>query len=283
MTIGNLSDLHLGYARDLSGFVRKIAVHEVSQPAKVPRERYVILLHGFKVRGDQAEDAFDEFIRNAGRISSRLNEAILTLTWPGQGSYSRALGRVREAGEALADYIDRITSKGGRAVEVSIVAHSLGCRIVAEALNVHASRTALVKGERSTITVFLLAAAVPVKEMEPGGRLRSGIAAAAGSFVFHSASDWVLRIAFPLGETRAAPGRTWLPKAVGLKGEPSSGLWSGRENQRGFGHSDYWTSADVVNKIATYLRLADIRPLAIREADRQLGSRNLPGRRLPDR
>jgi hypothetical protein len=155
---------------------------------------------------------------------------------------------------------------GGGECELVIVAHSLGCRLVLEALIALRKSPAW---HRFRITLILLAAAIPVQMVaghSEGGEVLGELVTTG---VCYSGSDRVLDWAFRLGETRLD---SFMPEAVGLHGAPR--IW---KSLRGtdLGHTQYWQSRVVATYVAERLGAMIGGPLFSR-----LG---LPRRELPDR
>ncbi|HEY0528727.1 MAG TPA: alpha/beta fold hydrolase, partial [Gemmatimonadaceae bacterium] len=169
--------------------------------------------------------------------------------WPGDADWSffdkldfliypKAVHTAIDAGADLADVIATMP----KLERVDFIAHSLGCRVVLEALLRLRQRTLPVIGK-----VVLMAAAVPSEMLEPGGRFfnllmdmwRDGIEVR----VHHSLDDRVLHFAFPPGQSLA--GRTEASqRALGRLG-PSVMMPGWNKTLKGVkvsgaDHSDYW-------------------------------------------
>ena len=149
---------------------------------------------------------------------------------------------------------------------MSIVGHSLGCRLVLEMLG----RLAPVNLQLDVIA--LMAAAVPTERVEAGGPLAGTAARPVIMRKFFSEQDAVLQLGFPPGQQSAfmqgidpSPGL----EAVGRHGNPGS---FGAPELTTDGHGDYWADARVADCI-----LQDIDPtLSSGPAARELLSRPLP-------
>ncbi len=222
--------------------------------AGLPRERCVLLVHGYNNTEGQAAAAYlgfrgrqyEQFPALAPEaLEARLADAF----WPGDAKwwgpfdlldflfYPAAVGVARdEAPAALAEAIGRIPFL----VELEVVAHSLGCRLALETLDL--LRRA---GGPSIGRVCLMAAAVPCEFVEAGGRFEPLLLSLQASFtevrVLHSTSDLVLGLAFLAGQPAAGePSEA----ALGYRGPPP-GMPGFGANVSDFrvphaGHGDYW-------------------------------------------
>src|SRR5439155_24462121 len=102
-----------------------------------------LLLHGYNVSEREAEREFSDFEDALTSIAPPLSSELGRVLWPGDWGvpFVRGLSypwRVRTAiacAPQLADYISRRVTPGGTPTAVVIVAHSLGCRLVLEALH----------------------------------------------------------------------------------------------------------------------------------------------------
>jgi hypothetical protein len=215
-----------------------------------PRSRHVFLVHGFNSVRQDARASYEYF---RGRLSEHLRtieNSLIYVYWPADWalqaisplSYRDMVGLAVFLGPRFAKALMKFSGPGGGECELVIVAHSLGCRLVLEAL------TALRKTpdwHRFRITLILLAAAIPVPLVasDPDSRTALGELAMAG--VCFSAADRVLDWAFRLGETR--PG-LFMPEAVGLHGAPAR-MWSSRLKMN-LRHTQYWQSRAVASYVA---------------------------------
>lgn len=197
--------------------------------------------------------------------------------------YKKSLAEVDKAGELLAGFL----AGQPRRQRVSIVAHSMGCRITLEVVR-HAQARASRDGYPGARIrgIFLLAAAVPVglcRIGDPGAPYSTALLGCAER-VLYSRGDWVLRCAFPVGQPRTSTERG---PAVGLTGGPSL-RWRSQQ-ATGLGHGDYWSSARVATEITVRLgiraiRMEPIEPLpASRLAKLGLDAKKLIERGFPNR
>jgi esterase/lipase superfamily enzyme len=247
-----------------SGGDALIEIHGV-RGAFLQRRRYIILVHGFNNSEKSANENYEIFRWNIRRVAATMEQDVLTLSWPGDVGnqaftavlYHKMVERAVAAAPVLADYLVQSKGPGGTSTEIILIAHSLGCRLVLEAIRHLAQRRNYDK--RNTVNIFLMAAAVPVDAVSLEGALREAATLAQIRAVFYSNKDTVLSRAFPLGQTVGREG--FMPEAVGLNGNPSAGLWTIRQHMEGFGHGDYWRQRDVVEHVAAALGYAVGRPL----------------------
>lgn len=217
-----------------------------------PRRYAVLLVHGYKVDEDEADRSYRIFKKALVKLAPRIDVDVGFVYWPGDGSVPalRALKYPEKVPVAvlgssqLAHYISSRRRFDGGPAHVVIVAHSLGCRLTLEAI-------ARLPDTSNDVSLFLMAAAVPVSTVEPNGHLNASLSRAGRRWVFYSSSDLVLKGTFGIGQRLA--GDRGLPQAVGLRGRPERHAWTARKRMTGYGHSDYWTSEDVPRFVASAL------------------------------
>jgi hypothetical protein len=195
---------------------------------------HLLLIHGFNNTHDEARLAYATFrqlLTDAGLAAQSLVE----VHWPGNArlgllsfaSYPTEIRPAVASGRALAAWL---MEKTGQAT-FTIVAHSLGCRLALEAVNHLRAAGALGKIE----DMCLMAAAVRVDRVAKGV-LGPQPFDSTGWRILHSRNDWVLGLAFPLGQTLAGDG--FFPRAVGVAGDPD--VWPEDVPGLGYGHGGYW-------------------------------------------
>ncbi len=217
--------------------------------------RLLLLIHGYNndlpfVR-DTVYPQFESLQREIAGIDAGGDYApgwrVVHVYWPGDADhglfsalfYPSIVKNAPVCGAALAKLLD--AASGGEGIDVAIVSHSLGCRVVAELLK------ALPSGSRARVTrVAFFAAAAPTFMLEDYSPGSLGLAMATriedGAISLYSGADMVLAIAFPLGQTLAPGNEGVTPTALGHELWASMavpGVLSQGENP-GAGHSDYW-------------------------------------------
>lgn len=221
--------------------------HRVHAPTA--RREAVILIHGFNNHYGEAATAYHGFRRRQREDATpplapeALERHLADLFWPGDADwgffdrldflvYPVAVGTAREAAPLLAAHLR--ASPTLRCVHFA--AHSLGCRVALETID------DLRRGGGPAVgRVCLMAAAVPLFMVRPGGRLAAAMEYAKAVRILHSEADAVLRLAFPPGQTLAGGGEGFFPAALGLR-RPPPGL-PGRIERFAIGHAkhgDYW-------------------------------------------
>lgn len=223
-----------------------------------------LLVHGYNVDPAGASRAWERLLalfRHVAAMPATLQSRSWRVYWEGYASGGLASGKTatspltyaaqipsaREAAVALRDYIDRRSS--GNA-QITIIAHSLGCRVVLELLDSYANRPGVVQPEFPL--VVLMAAAVPIYFFEDLSRLWRGALLPRHTLVFFSSRDIVLAWPFRIGQTAAGEGL--LPKAVGATGRPLGGFWS-RVVSAHNDHSGYFHDRNTAIEIARSLGL----------------------------
>lgn len=228
----------------------------------------VILVHGFRTSEENALSNYRIFqIRTSG-ASAELADRLYGFSWPGDSGYladptyfRRMEGQADHCGEVLADFLsDEIAD--GSPIRYIFVAHSLGCRLILQALTRVLRRFPHL---RRRYHLFLMAAAIPTSMLAPGTDQRSALQSLAFAHPLSSSADWVLRDIFPRGSgVRRA-------RAVGLAGEPKGEHWAVPEPgvTSGLTHDQYWPDQD--GRIGRYIA----RQLGL-PVDAPLGEARLP-------
>lgn len=262
----------------------------------------LLLVHGYANSAAAARDSWAAFLASIGaaRIGGWMPQNPTGVQWPGdepvvgvnQAAYPLKIGVSRDSARRIDAFLRRMAGPGGPPLTLSIVAHSLGCRLVAELLECLSRPPAHgVRVDR----VVLMAAAVPTDRVDVGKGLRPGVEWARAVEAMHSEGDDVLRFAFPIGETAGGDG--FFPTAVGRHGGPGATWLATPLMAHGghlYGHSDYWPGAESAAAAAAFLgipvagaipsrgtlRNTPAPPATI--AARRLGARSIDGRALPD-
>ena len=218
------------------------------------RRSCVVMVHGFNNNDGEAAHAYDGFrkrqIETLGASLDELNARLGDAFWPGDadwswfdfvdfGVYSAAVGHAHAAATELTALILSMPSL----VEIDFIGHSLGCRVILETLH-HLRQS----GRGPVVRrVCLMAAAVPMEKVEPGGDFHALLAdlSANGTkiLVLHSRQDVVLHYAFGAGQALAGPGER-SSRALGREG-PSPLIPGYRATlddlqMGGANHGDYW-------------------------------------------
>jgi pimeloyl-ACP methyl ester carboxylesterase len=220
----------------------------------IRRRRRILLIHGFNADEKVVDKGYRRFRENLATVASGLDVEIKTLQWPGRFLYGNAVRHVNAIyANILADFLAR--SARGQIQELVLVAHSMGCRLVIEALErLDPADSAVVLPK---IRLFLMAAAVPTRLLQIGTGHRAVVAACAHSEVLYSPHDEALGAVFSIGQLAEKLG--W-DEAVGLHGRPKA-LWGVRaHHMRYYLHGAYWSHELAPYRLALSLREATSRP-----------------------
>ena len=252
---------------DIGGLLRP-AVLEHPSRASAAMQRFVLLIHGYNVTLCKAGCDYGAFADNVR--ATTWWSVVTRFYWPGDANppFGRWLAaglrrtlsgasymlQIRTAGDAAQRLFQWFCpdSPPTRQPEVSIVAHSLGCRLALELL-------AQLAGQRPTARprvtkVILMAAAVPRYMVEERGRLREAVALPQRIIALHSTADRTLNWMFRLGEAQeylvdAGDALRWTARgAIGRHGLPSlsngHNVFAWRAD-----HGDYWPSRDIARAV----------------------------------
>jgi pimeloyl-ACP methyl ester carboxylesterase len=258
----------------------------------------LILVHGFNNRQRKAEQSYDLFygrLEELFRESATAPEAVAYFHWPGNhyqftafdafAWYHIDILRARDSAVRLAEYLTGFPDPAS--LRVTLVGHSLGCRLILEMLLSLAGRPRI----PTVNLVSLMAPAVPVALCVNAGAVAAGqlnptVGPPRRVLKFFSWRDLALSGGFPAGQLMAATcGIEAKPyaEAVGLLGNPTE---VGEAFPTTNGHGDYWgdvRTTDVLRSALDprYFKL----PPPYRVEGREIGpappidDRELPSRR----
>ncbi len=228
---------------------------KVDGKTEIPYRDIIILVHGYNVSEENAKAAYTKFQENFSKCSSqlsKLNKAIYWFMWPSDKknkhwsklSYSRTVNTAKICGERFAQYLNKLNlvSTSNEPPRITLIGHSLGCRLLLEALK-KTIKTNL------RLEVFLMAPAVPVSMVRPDQPLNPSISSTEKYRILHSRKDSVLNRFFGIGQAMAGEG---FDEAVGLKGNPNTGVWSNTKETT-YDHSGYWGGEESAKWIASQL------------------------------
>jgi hypothetical protein len=197
----------------------------------------ILATHGFNVNRDHGVKALSSWNNSFQLSGSSLFVGVL---WPGDSRFLPVIDYPMEGDEAIASgklLASFINQHGAEAASISFVSHSLGARMVLEALsglNFDARRLILMAGaiEDDCLVNEYQQAANKVQEI----------------YVLSSRSDWVLEIAFPIGNPVGEiimHGHPYFKTALGREGpaqpiplEQRGGAWQ-IPDKWDYGHLDY--------------------------------------------
>jgi len=264
--LGDIYELSVRIS-DSGGPVRPV-VNRPPDLAAPPGGHVIVLVHGYNNDASDAKESYGDFLDNLRSLSSQADSRprpatadLAKFLWPGDAdlwifsflSYPSEIPDAQKSARVLAQFMTEMP--GLR--QVSLIGHSMGCRLVLEMLAMVARDEVL--GFPNVHFLILAAAAVPVALVERGGRLHDGIVRTDPRvLVLFSPDDLVLRFAFPAGQSLAytmghEDGIYF--SAVGLNGNPRS-LAASRKQLFGGGHSDYWKSDLIAQETLALLGFA---------------------------
>jgi len=212
----------------------------------------LVLVHGFNNAESEAEKKYDGYvdILRPGLEKSRVTpDTVAKFHWPGNeavgpfpifdfAGYPVDVERALESVGPLAAFLSRLIATRPAGRLISFVGHSLGCRLIVEAMCRLGAPGA---AGPPLAVVSLMAAAVPVALAQAGEPLAPAPAAAAKMLKAYSRDDWVLWLAFPAGQSLAWTAgfeRAVYVEAVGRNGNPPG--FGESLSRKGNGHGDYW-------------------------------------------
>jgi alpha/beta hydrolase family protein DUF900 len=234
-----------------------VATVQTSGTAASTHSQLILLVHGYDNTVQAATGSYNAFLANlqawlAQNAPNRVNlDDVFLFFWPGDknwgplsfGSYPLEIPPAIQSAASLETYLSGLIGPNGLTIDLFVIAHSLGNRLLIELLKNLASLGA---GRLQVRYVCLMAAAVPVAMVGTGGALQAA-ARSANALILYSTSDLVLEFGFPLGETLAGEGH--FPEAVGRHGNPSAD-WTATQQMKSYGHHDYWTNKNTPPQVA---------------------------------
>lgn len=268
-----------------------IDVGERTRFATKPRERRILLVHGYNVSRHQAEESFEEFEKKLQDVAPYLAEDCCWVFWPGDApvpyirvlAYYRKLKNAKACAFEFAEYLKELSQPSGEPPHVVIIGHSLGCRLILETLAIIAQQKP--PDFNLKMEIILMAAAVPITLLFEGGRLREAAFQSTRRFALFSPDDSVLSNFFAIGQwfgkvfdQHSGKDETTPPlEAVGLFGLPSIGVWTNKQRAFYYDHGDYWKTPLTAHFIASWLGVANVARLI---ADRVVDAKPQPTERV---
>lgn len=261
------------------------------------RTRALLLVHGYNNDETDARHAYDALLGGLPPSVLSAFDCVVEFQWPGDSYWRKAVGMAmypqqietaRAAARLLAAELVRAAGSSGGRLRVSVVAHSLGCRLILEAIADSVFRP----GSAPHLNlVLLMAAAVPVNLVRSGHlgtKLATGGTRPSEIAILHSSADMVLRWGFPVGQGIAWNLRietAWHREAVGRWGEPFRAGAGVTPFPTGYGHSGYWSGRTTAWVLANRVGGAASAPLraACLPAHASMPENAIPGHRLDGR
>ena len=232
--------------------------------------RIILLIHGFNVDHCAAEKSYAVFLREL--FFQWRARTILTF-WPGDaalesqstlagwlrrpisaGSYPYQPNRAELAARVLARHISEAIGRRRFAapIRLSIVAHSLGCRLTLELLRLLES--CVVQGVLKIELVVLMAPAVPIYEVKRNKNYDLARTNAEKTLVYFSSKDKTLRWYFRPGQRFMSSDPTnaiWERGALGYYGVKN--IPRVEPIEMSHDHSDYWPDHSIPVRVGIEL------------------------------
>jgi predicted alpha/beta hydrolase family esterase len=227
--------------------------------------RIYLLVHGFNNDENQAKVRYQAFRERVAQFIGDDAERIWELYWPGYENvisqplrkhllpalaqnlytatnYHKQVPKAIRFGKILGRYLLQLRAQF-HPTEVVLIGHSLGCRLILEAMAAMQSSRA----ERSRVpAILLMAGAVPVEHLRLSGNLDAAVRFPERRIALYSRRDTVLRWAFPEGQRLSGDG-AYRAEALGLNGAPRE-CWTARD-QTMLKHGEYWASKSTTPNV----------------------------------
>jgi pimeloyl-ACP methyl ester carboxylesterase len=254
--------------------------------------RVVLLIHGFNVDMCAAGKSYDTF---ADGLVFRWKARSIRVYWPGDAapqserrlarssapalsaaSYPYQPVRAEKSAEILAEHIGAAIkarkSSRQNPIRLSVVAHSLGCRVALELLR--NTRALVAAGELKIEVVVLMAAAVPLYDVGANGSYDLSRSKAQKTVIYYSGRDTILKRVFPFGQRTYSRDPTSFVtnrEALGFVGPAGTLSASIEKIEVSHRHGDYWgdrqISLRVMHELDGHQRLLSGRILVARALD----------------
>jgi Alpha/beta hydrolase of unknown function (DUF900) len=238
---------------------------------QLARSRNVILLvHGFNVSLCSAGNSYEAFLQE---MPFRWKARSIWVYWPGDGlseagglwsrarsaaSYPFQSDRAEKAGRMLAGHVStaalRRLKAGRPPMCLSVVAHSLGCRVALELVS-HIQNLVAERLIRLQLVV-LMAAAVPKYLLLSGQRYDIARLGAHRTLVYFSDEDDVLKYVFRAGQFASATNPLNLlfgRGALGREGLGSLRSDNVHDKRTYHGHGGYWPDREIAWQVTAEL------------------------------
>ncbi len=225
------------------------------------KEKVILLVHGFHTSQADAARCFRAFRALLEDANPALLSSLRTSYWPGLlvlglADYGRALEMARQCALWIVAQIEkwRNESKKDSPPHIIIIAHSMGCRLVLEALQTMCASGAPERMDR--LELVLMGAAVPKDSIGPLGTLKDSVRIIHAAHVLHSRFDEALGVVFKIGQVGAR--ELGLGEAVGLHGRPFEEKFKHDMARFRYRHRHYWVRPETVAEITAALALTTL-------------------------
>jgi esterase/lipase superfamily enzyme len=162
-------------------------------------KRVLMLVHGYNTEQDEVYDAYQVIERKIAGKLPEVYDLVIGYAWPGGDKGIEWWTGKHRANAVARRFRFLIELMAGRASSLDLMSHSLGARVVLKALK-ESGQDDLVRNYWCT------APAVDHECLEPAREFSRALPSCKRLFVFHSARDGVLRLAFFTAERDPALG-----------------------------------------------------------------------------
>ncbi len=194
-------------ADDLSDRTEELANGKVTPVSfdELTGKRVLLLVHGYNSTSDGALDHYQTIQKNLDPFD--LYDTMIGYFWPGCDlglEYYAAEKNTQKLAPRMHAYLETLSDT---AAHLDVLAHSMGNRLILEALQLSNKPTPIVRN------FYSLAAAVKDKDIEMGHPFYQAALQSRNLFIFHSDRDDVLKYDFLVAERSEALGYGGLDKA----------------------------------------------------------------------
>lgn len=179
--------------------------HEQIDSKKLHGKNILLVVHGYNNTFDYAIKSIDTVNQSIKNMKTQaltpLYDLVIGYIWPGYDNFIEYSLAVENADALKARVRQHLIDLHEVTANVDILAHSLGNRVMLEALNfINPSDTPLVRN------FFSMAPAVDATSIQKGGSLFLGVQNCQNLYVMHSSKDDVLKLVYPLTSGKEALG-----------------------------------------------------------------------------
>ncbi|GJQ57582.1 MAG: alpha/beta hydrolase [Candidatus Scalindua sp. AMX11] len=171
----------------------------VAEHALIGYEQVTFLIHGFKVNKQAGRNSLSRL----AKILANKGNAVVFVLWPGDspiGPFSYSFTEGYQADDTAVQLARFIENHIGNVNPVNFIAHSLGCRVTLETINILYK---MAEGDQDIYPVnqiCLLAAAVDDYSLSVPEKYKISAERTQRVVVLHSVKDKILRRYYPLGD-----------------------------------------------------------------------------------
>jgi esterase/lipase superfamily enzyme len=222
-----------------------VADKSAIDPAQLKDKKILLVVHGFNNTAEDALESYRTVARHVESLKDTQGEAlydyVIGYLWPGYDSKLEYYPARRHAAKLKDKMQGHLQFLLTHAAKIDVMAHSMGNRLMFEALNMPLQK----KAKKGINNFYALAAAVDNESLEKNSRYFHVTENCNGIFIFHSKQDDVLEYLYALAE--------W-DKALGFEGTENLSRLPGNVQLidcTSFitGHSQYFASSAIYSFI----------------------------------